>query len=394
MLGLMRRSAAGLPQREPYRAPKAAVGCEALEGRALLSRGLGGLGAFGAGGMGSGFRMADLGSFGGGGPGAMFGAGSLGLGGGVKDPTFLLTASLLNTGSGTTTPPSRAVLSSSAVQSVFQTLQTDLKNDTPSGAKPTHASVGQLQDDLAAIRKGTLSGSSAQSKIQSDEASILSSMGLTQTQVTQIQSDLQAVQSAIQSASSSNSSSSTGSSSTTGSSSSTSSTTSSGSSGWSAVQTAMQTLQKDLQSDTPSGAQPTHASVGQVLDDLDAIRKGTLTGTQAQTQVQTDAAAVLASMGLTQAQITTIQSDQQALQAAIQANTSSSTSSSSSTSTSSSSSSSTGSDTAAVMQSVEGWLVGIPGLGGFGMRGLRSSGMAGSMSGPMGFGRMWSRGGF
>jgi hypothetical protein len=91
-------------------------------------------------------------------------------------------------------------------------------------------------------------------------------------------------------------------------------------------------------------------------------------------------------MGLTQAQIATIQADQQALQAAIQANTSSSTSTSST-------SSSTSSDTVALMQSVAGSLVGIPGLGGFEMRELRSFGMAGPMSGPMGFGRLWSRGG-
>ena len=61
--------------------------------------------------------MAELGSFGGGRSGAMFGAGSLGMGGGTRDPLFLLTASLLNDGSGTTTPPSqeRAVVLGGAV---------------------------------------------------------------------------------------------------------------------------------------------------------------------------------------------------------------------------------------------------------------------------------------
>ena len=54
-------------------------------------------------------------------------------------------------------------------------------------------------------------------------------------------------------------------------------------------------------------------------DDLDAIRKGTLTGTAAVTQVQTDAAAVFTSMGLTAAQVSQIQSDQQALATAIAA---------------------------------------------------------------------------
>jgi hypothetical protein len=86
----------------------------------------------------------------------MFGGGGLGLRGGMRDPVFLLTAPLINAGSGSTTPPSPSVLSSSAVQSAFQTLQTDLKTDTPSGARPTHASIGQLEDDLQAIRKGTL----------------------------------------------------------------------------------------------------------------------------------------------------------------------------------------------------------------------------------------------
>ena len=88
-----------------------------------------------------------------------------------------------------TAPPSPAVFSNSAVQSAMQTLQTDLKTDMPSGAKPTHASVGALEDDLDAIRKGTLTGSAATTKIASDQAAILTSMGLTSAQVTQIQSD-------------------------------------------------------------------------------------------------------------------------------------------------------------------------------------------------------------
>ena len=64
---------------------------------------------------------------------------------------------------------------------------------------------------------------------------------------------------------------------------------------------------------------PSHAAIGTVQDDLDAIRKGTLSGTAAVTQVQTDAAAVLTSMGLTSAQVSQIQADQQALAAAIAA---------------------------------------------------------------------------
>ena len=123
--------------------------------------------------------------------------GTLGLGGGMSNPVLLLTAPLLEGGSGTTAPPSPAVFSNSAVQSAMQTLQTDLKTDMPSGAKPTHASVGALEDTLDAIRKGTLTGSAATTQIASDQAAILTSMGLTSAQVTQIQSDQTALQTAI-----------------------------------------------------------------------------------------------------------------------------------------------------------------------------------------------------
>jgi hypothetical protein len=252
--------------------------------------------------------------------------------------------------------------------------------------------VGQLQDDLLAIHKGTLSGSAAQSKIQSDEAAILSSMGLSQDQINQIQTDLGAVQAAIQSPSSSTSSSTSGSTTTSGStatsgSASSTGTDASGAAGSSsAVQTAYETLKTDLQGDLPAGgAQPTHATLGQLLDDLDAIRKGTLSGTQAQTTIQTDAAAVLASMGLTQSQIATIQSDQKALQAAIQSGTNPSA-----TPTTGSTSSSSSSDPSSAMQSVGASLIGIPGFGGLGMRGMRALAMPRSM----GFGGWVPRGGF
>jgi hypothetical protein len=129
-------------------AAKAAINCEALEDRKLLS-----LGFFGAG-------RRD----------GFFGGGSLGLGGGMRSPILLLTAPLLDSGGGPTARPSKSVFSSSAVQQAFQTLQTDLENDIPSGSKPTHASVGALQDDLDAIRAGTLTGSAAETKIQADQA--------------------------------------------------------------------------------------------------------------------------------------------------------------------------------------------------------------------------------
>ena len=152
---------------------------------------------------------------------------------------------------------------------------------------------------MNAMRKGTLSGTAAQAQIQSDQAAILSSMGLTQDQISQIQSDVTALQTAISSPRRTTTTSTT----ITNASTSTAghddddrlehqSRRSS-----SAVQTAMQTLQTDLQNDTPSGAQPTYASIGAVEDDLDAIQKGTLTGTAAVTQVQTDTAAVLRAWG-------------------------------------------------------------------------------------------------
>ena len=173
--------------------------CESLEERALLS----GVGAA-IGGMGlRSSRAAEVSLFGAGRQYGMFGGGSLGLGGGMSNPILYLTAPLLEGGSGSTALPTRSVISSSAVQTALQTLQSDLNNDITVGSQPTHASVGALEDTMDAIRKGTLSGTAAQTQIQSDQAAILSSMGLTQAQITQIQSDVTAVQTAITSASSS-----------------------------------------------------------------------------------------------------------------------------------------------------------------------------------------------
>ncbi len=342
---------------------------ETLEERQLLSSGTGaGLGSLVGFGAGEG-RAAEMSSFRLGRRGGFFGGGSLGLGGGMSNPTLLLTAPLLEGGSGQSAPPSPAVFSNSAVQSAMQTLQTDLKTDIPSGAKPTHASVGALEDDLDAIRKGTLSGSAATTKIQADQAAILSSMGLTAAQVSQIQSDQQALQTAITSTrvrvrvrvlvrarvrvATTTTSTSTGPS--------------------SAVQTAMQTLQTDLQTDTPSSPTISHEAIGQVQDDLDAIRKGTLTGSAAVTQVQTDSAAVLTSMGLTSTQVSQIQADQQALAAAIAADPNAPTMTTGGTS----------SATLSTLQSVSAYLAGLPGISSFGAGG----GVAIRGFGPGGMGR-------
>jgi len=298
--------------------------------------------------------MAEFAPGGAGAMGARFGGGQFGFGGGSRLDSLLISPLLAATG-GQTGFPSYTAMNSSSVQQALQTLQTDLKNDTPSGAQPTLASIGALEDDLAAVRKGTLSGSAAQSQIASDQAAMLTSMGLTQSQVAQIQTDVQAVVTAIHSSSSSSTSTSSGTTSTPTSTSATTGSTSSSSS--STIQSAFQTLQSDLKSDIPTGAHPTRAAVGAVLDDLEAIRKGTLSGSAAVTKVQTDAAAVLSSMGLTQTQISQIQSDQRAAQSAGQANSGASTSTSSST-------------TSSTLQSASPYLVGIPDVSGFGMRGL------------------------
>jgi hypothetical protein len=52
----------------------------------------------------------------------------------MMNPTLILTAPLLDGGSGSMTLPSLSVMSATAVRTAFQTLQTDLRNDAPSGA--------------------------------------------------------------------------------------------------------------------------------------------------------------------------------------------------------------------------------------------------------------------
>ena len=370
MQGLLEKFPVASPKRRSHVAAKAAINCEALEDRKLLSSDVGFSGGVGHGGP----RAAEMGFFGAGRQGGLFGGGSLGLGGGMRNPTLLLTAPLLDGGNGSMTPPSPSVFSSSGVQQALQTLQTDLKNDIPSAAKPTHASIGALQDDLQAIRAGTLSGTDAQTEIQADQAGILTSMGLTSAQVTQIQADQQCLQTAISSASTATSSSSTSSSSTSTTSTDATTSATSSTSPTSTVQSAFSTLETDLKNDTPSGGRATHESIGAVQDDLDAIRNGTLTGSAAVTQVQTDTAAVLSSMGLTSAQVTQVQADQAALETAIQANSSSATSTTSSSSTES------------TLQSVSEYLVGLPGLSGIGMRGAGGIGMGGARGFGMGAG--------
>ncbi|HEX3450532.1 MAG TPA: hypothetical protein VHS97_19910 [Isosphaeraceae bacterium] len=195
---LDRFAVAARQRRRRHASSKATVRCEVLEERSLLTA----FSAPGAIGLRE-SRAAETSLFGAGRQNGMFGRGSLGLGGGMTNPTLFLTAPLLDSAGGTTTPPSPSVMSSTAAQTAFQTLQTDLKNDTPSGAQATHASIGAVQDDLDAIRKGTLTGTAAVTQVQTDAAAVLSSMGLTAAQVTQIQTDQQAVQTALEANSSS-----------------------------------------------------------------------------------------------------------------------------------------------------------------------------------------------
>jgi hypothetical protein len=155
----------------------------------------------------------------------------------------------------------------------------------------------------------------------------------------------------------------------------TSTSSTSTSTGFSAIQTATQTLQTDLPNDTPSGAHATHASIGAVEDDLDAIRKGTLSGSAAVAQDQTDPAAVLASIGLSRTQIAQIQVDQSALATAIAAN------SASSTSTSSTWSATSIAAIESTLQSVSAHLVGVPGISVVGMRGMDGGHFGGGFGG-------------
>jgi antitoxin component of RelBE/YafQ-DinJ toxin-antitoxin module len=283
----------------------------------------------------------------------------------MNNPSLLLTAPLLEGGNGPTAPPAPGVFSDSGVQQAFQTLQTDVKNDLSNAARPTHASVGALQDDLDAIRQGTLTGTAASTKIQADQAAILASMGLTQGQIAQIQSDQQALQTAITAASAATTGTTTSAAPTT----TNSGTPPAPSSG---VQSAFETLQTELKNDTTSGAAPSHAAIGTVQDDLDAIRKGTLTGTAAVSQVQTDATAVLTSMGLTAAQVSQVQADQQALASAIASDPNR---------PSMTSGSSASMDT---LQSVSAYLVGLPGVSSFGMGGGSLRGFGPGGGGPRG----------
>ena len=88
-------------RRRPHASSKATVRCEVLEERSLLTA----FSAAGAIGL-RGSRAAEMSLFGAGRQNGMFGRGSLGLGGGMMNPTLLLTAPLLDSAGGTTTPPS------------------------------------------------------------------------------------------------------------------------------------------------------------------------------------------------------------------------------------------------------------------------------------------------
>jgi hypothetical protein len=131
-------------------------------------------------------------------------------------------------------------------------------------------------------------------------------------------------------------------------------------------------LQTDLNNDTTSNVAPSHAAIGTVQDDLDAIRKGTLTGTAAESQVQADTATVLTSMGLTSTQVSQVQADQQALASAMASdpNRPAVTAGSSAS--------------LETLQSVSAYLVGLPGFSSFGMGRVSSRGFGPIGGGPRG----------
>ncbi len=268
--------------------------CEPLEGRALLSGGMGMLPGLGMGGYPG---MADV--------------GGMGISHGTIDKfarRFVDSSSIAGGGHGFM--GHRPTLSAAAT-TAMRKLQTDLKADVPAGAKPTAASLANLKTDMTAIHQGSLSGTAAQTTIASDQAAILASMGLSSAQVAQITADQQSVQTAM-----------------------------GGSGGgmfgpgpggpglgqppaganWggsAAVSAAMKTVQTDLKAAIPSGATPSSTATSTLQTDLASARAGTLTGDAAVTQIKADAAAVLESMGATATQTAQIQTDEQALQTAL-----------------------------------------------------------------------------
>lgn len=172
---------------------KRKAACELLEGRTLLSGGLGmmpGMGLWGGPGH------ADVG-----GPGMMY-PGLAGHHGGMMRGgmdklarRFDHSAALAGGGPGF---GGHGPAFSAAARTAMQTLQTDLKADVPAGATPSAASISALRADQTAIRQGTLSGPAAQTKIAADQTAVLTSMGLTSSQVAQITADQQAVQAAME----------------------------------------------------------------------------------------------------------------------------------------------------------------------------------------------------
>ena len=284
---------------------KRKAACELLEGRALLSGGLGMLPGMGVG--------ATSGHVDVGGPIMMY-PGLAGPGGGMMrggmDKFAKRFVDSSTWGGGTHVFRGHGPILPAAARSAMQKLQTDLKADVPAGAKPSQAAISALQADMTAIRQGTLTGPAAQTQVATDQAAVLASMGLTPSQVAQITADQQAVQTAMHAngvgpfllgagMGQPPSGAPWG--------------------GSTAVSAAMKTVQADLKADIPSGATPSQTTLTTLHTDLISVRSGTITGAAADAQIKTDAAAVLASMGVTEAQTAQIQTDEQALQTAMAA---------------------------------------------------------------------------
>lgn len=185
--------------------------CESLEGRQLLSGGFGGGGLSGMGfqrGMNRGGNdpaetvdfNGDGGSFERGG----FSSDRVSFANGGGNSNGFGFSNIFANGRAGNDSPFRPYMGWDNLQSTEN--GTALKNDVPSGAKPSYASIGTLMDDLDAIKNGTLTGTEATTKVQADEAAALAAIGVTADQIAAIQADEAALVEAIKAANTSSSS--------------------------------------------------------------------------------------------------------------------------------------------------------------------------------------------
>ena len=138
MHAIANRNSESFQPRRRHKFASPGVICEVLEERALLSGLSASMGAMGL----RGSRAAEMSWIGASRQYGMYGVGSSGLGGGKSNPILFLTAPLVASGGNSSAPPSPGVISSSAVQTALQTLQTDLNSDTD-GWRSTHTCISR-----------------------------------------------------------------------------------------------------------------------------------------------------------------------------------------------------------------------------------------------------------